>query len=179
MSRVAFVSGAGRGIGRAIAIRLAQDGYDVAINDIPASKIALEETATEIKKTGMVIFCPCNQILIMVLGRKVSVALADVSKRAEIERAIETTVTELGGLHVSITNDLRFSSSNFFALVKVMVANAGMCRIKPMLDITPDEWEQELSVNLTGMKLHRQIFKMMAHSLRHVLSVSASSEADD
>ena len=35
-----------------------------------------------------------------------------------------------------------------------MVANAGMCRIKPMLDITPEEWEQELSVNLTGMGLN-------------------------
>lgn len=62
MSQIAFVSGAGRGIGRAIAIRLAQDGYDVAINDIPASKIALEETASEIEKTGKVTICTRNQI---------------------------------------------------------------------------------------------------------------------
>lgn len=54
----------------------------------------------------------------MVLGRRVSIALADVSKRAEIERAIETTVTELGGLHVSARYDLGFSSSNLFSLVK-------------------------------------------------------------
>jgi NAD(P)-dependent dehydrogenase (short-subunit alcohol dehydrogenase family) len=33
---------------------------------------------------------------------------------------------------------------------KVMVANAGMCRIKPMLDMTAEEFEQELSVNLAG-----------------------------
>ena len=52
MSQVTFISGAGRGIGRAIAIRLAQDGFDVAINDIPASKRALEETAAEIKEIG-------------------------------------------------------------------------------------------------------------------------------
>ncbi|RFU35501.1 hypothetical protein B7463_g790, partial [Scytalidium lignicola] len=116
MHRVAFVSGAGRGIGRAIAIRLAHDGFDVAINDISASKSALVETASEIKK----------------IGRQVSVVPADISKRSEIENAIETSVKELGGLHV-------------------MVANAGMCRIKPMLDVTPEEWEQELSVNLTGM----------------------------
>lgn len=48
-----------------------------------------------------------------------------------------------------------------------------------MLDITPDEWEQELSVNLTGMELRGYILSMSTHSHRHVLSVSASSETDD
>jgi meso-butanediol dehydrogenase/(S,S)-butanediol dehydrogenase/diacetyl reductase len=52
MPQVAFVSGAGRGIGKAIAIRLAQDGFDIAINDIPASMSSLEETAAEITKLG-------------------------------------------------------------------------------------------------------------------------------
>lgn len=31
-----------------------------------------------------------------------------------------------------------------------MVANAGMCRIKPMLDMSTEEWNQEMAVNLTG-----------------------------
>lgn len=52
MAQVAFVSGAGRGIGKAIAIRLAKDGFDVAVNDISASVSALEETASEIRKIG-------------------------------------------------------------------------------------------------------------------------------
>jgi meso-butanediol dehydrogenase / (S,S)-butanediol dehydrogenase / diacetyl reductase len=55
MNRVAFVSGAGRGIGRAIAIKLAQDGFRIALNDVQASKPALEETASKIKRIGTVI----------------------------------------------------------------------------------------------------------------------------
>ena len=50
--RVAFVSGAARGIGKAIAIRLAKDGLDVAVNDIAANESALKETADEIISLG-------------------------------------------------------------------------------------------------------------------------------
>lgn len=51
-TRVAFVSGAARGMGRAIAKQLAADGFDVAINDIPSSLAALQETATLVESFG-------------------------------------------------------------------------------------------------------------------------------
>lgn len=51
--RVAFVSGAASaGMGRAIARRLSEDGFDLAILDLPRSREGLEETAELVKAAG-------------------------------------------------------------------------------------------------------------------------------
>ena len=68
--------------GKAIAIRLAHDGYDVSINDIPANQSAAEEVCKEVQA----------------IGRKSCVAIADVSKRTQVENMIQTSVKELGPL---------------------------------------------------------------------------------
>jgi NAD(P)-dependent dehydrogenase (short-subunit alcohol dehydrogenase family) len=85
-SRVAIVTGSARGIGKAIALQLANDGYDVAINDIPANKSGAEETAKEIQS----------------LGRKSTVVIADVSKLKEVEEMIQKAVNDLGPLNVRL-----------------------------------------------------------------------------
>ena len=51
-ARVALFTGAARGIGRSIALRLAADGLDVAINDIEANADQLEGVADEIRNEG-------------------------------------------------------------------------------------------------------------------------------
>lgn len=50
--QVAFVSGAARGIGKAIALKLARDGFNVAVNDVGSNISALEGTAAEIRALG-------------------------------------------------------------------------------------------------------------------------------
>ena len=68
--------------GKSIALRLANDGYDVCINDISANKQGAEEVAHEITQ----------------LGRKSTVAIGDVSVMSEVESVVQQSVNELGPL---------------------------------------------------------------------------------
>lgn len=83
-TRVAIVTGSAQGIGRAIALQLARDGLDVAVDDIPSESHLLEEVVVEIKK----------------MGRKAIPLTCDISKEDEVKAMIDQTVTELGRLDV-------------------------------------------------------------------------------
>lgn len=77
------MTGSSRGIGRAIALRIARDGYDVCINDIAANEAGSHDVAKQIRD----------------LGRRAVVATADVRKLSEVQAMIEKTVGELGPLN--------------------------------------------------------------------------------
>ncbi|KAI1490749.1 hypothetical protein F5X96DRAFT_694127 [Biscogniauxia mediterranea] len=86
--KTVIVTGSSRGIRKAIALRLALDGYNVGVNDIAANKAGCDEVASEIR--GM--------------GRKAHAAIADVTKRDEVKDIIQSTVRELGPLNTMIAN---------------------------------------------------------------------------
>jgi NAD(P)-dependent dehydrogenase (short-subunit alcohol dehydrogenase family) len=81
--RTTIVTGSSRGIGKAIALRLAEDGYDVCINDVKANEKGAHEVAQQIQD----------------LGRKSTVAIADVSNYEQVEGMIQHSVKELGELN--------------------------------------------------------------------------------
>ena len=86
-NRIALVSGAGQGLGQALALRLAREGCDVAVADIKEE--LLEKTVELIKKET---------------GRKVIAVQCNVTQEADVEALIDRTVKELGGLDVCVAN---------------------------------------------------------------------------
>lgn len=85
-NKVAIVTGAGRGIGRAIALRLAKDGIDVVVNDI--NETAIRQVSEEIHA----------------LGRKALAITADVSKEESVNSLVERVVNEFGKLDIMVAN---------------------------------------------------------------------------
>ncbi len=84
--RRALVTGAGRGIGRAIALRLAEDGADVVVND--RDEATASSTAEAIRG----------------LGRRSDVALGDLSDTAAVHRVCDAAVEHLGGIDILVNN---------------------------------------------------------------------------
>ena len=82
----ALVTGGGRGLGRAIAVGLAQHGADVAVTSRTASE--LEETATEIRSTG----------------RESLVVPGDASHKAEIDRVVGEVAAHWDGIDILVNN---------------------------------------------------------------------------
>jgi len=82
--RVAIVTGAAQGIGFSIATRLADDGLDVGLNDIPSKLELLEKVAEEIRSKG----------------RKAVVVTADVAVEVEVKNMIEKVAAELGSVDI-------------------------------------------------------------------------------
>jgi 3-oxoacyl-[acyl-carrier protein] reductase len=84
--KIALVTGAGRGIGKAIALALGRDGIDVAVNDIHMEDI--KTTAAEIEA----------------LGQRAIPVKCDVSDYGEVNRMVEQIVKEWGGLDILVNN---------------------------------------------------------------------------
>ncbi len=87
-ARTALVTGASRGIGRAIAEGLAIRGFDLALNDIESQAETLSETVAALQSHG---------------GRVVEF-VADVSSRAEVRSMVAMALAEFGAVHAVVNN---------------------------------------------------------------------------
>jgi glucose 1-dehydrogenase len=113
--KVALVTGASSGIGKAIATRFAQEGAHVAVNYRPGGKADQDAALAEVAS-----FNPTA----------IAVA-ADVSKREDVEAMVAQVVEKFGRLDICINN-------------------AGIEIKKPFLEVSDDEWNKVISVNLYG-----------------------------
>lgn len=89
-TRTALVTGASRGIGAAVARRLARDGFAVALNSLPSSDMvtAAEAVAEDIRAAG----------------GAAAVYPADIADAAAVDAMVERAVAELGPVHVLVLN---------------------------------------------------------------------------
>lgn len=112
--KVAYITGAGSGLGKAAAIRFAEEGAKVAI--LSRTKSQIEAVAETIKASG-------GEALPLV---------ADVSQPEQMEAANQQIIDKWGRLDI-------------------VVANAGINGVWAAIDqITPDEWDTTLDINLKG-----------------------------
>jgi NAD(P)-dependent dehydrogenase (short-subunit alcohol dehydrogenase family) len=118
--RVAFVTGAGSGIGRAVAIRLASEGASLLIFDI--NKSGAGDTATSILTSG---------------GRATAFE-GDVRRRSDVEAALSGALQEYGR-------------------VTYLVNNAGIVTMTGLSELSEEEWDSVLDVNLKGQFIVAQV----------------------
>lgn len=120
-SRVAVVTGAGRGIGRAIALAFAREGADLALAARTAAE--LEAVAEEARR----------------FGSRALVVPTDVTCEQQVTRLADAVLSEFGG-------------------VEILVNNAGWGIFKPVLELTLEEWEATIAVNLRSTFLCSRAF---------------------
>jgi NAD(P)-dependent dehydrogenase (short-subunit alcohol dehydrogenase family) len=147
--RVAVVTGAGKGLGRAEAIAMAAQGARVVVNDIGAgtdgkgtSKNPADEVVAEIKRAG-------------------GSAVASYASVAEVEGAeniIKTAVASFGRLDI-------------------LVNNAGFNRDRMIYNTSDEEWESVLKVNLSGTFYCTRAACRIMHEQKYGRIISTSSHA--
>jgi SDR family mycofactocin-dependent oxidoreductase len=124
--KVAFITGAGRGQGRAHAVRLAGEGADVVALDIggPLPGIQYQQpTREDLAET-------VRQV--EALDRRIVPVYADVRDLDGMRTQVDAAVAELGGLDV-------------------VVANAGICTPTAWDSVTPQQFQDTLDINVTGV----------------------------
>ena len=112
-NKVAIVTGARRGIGRGIALALAEAGADVVVSDIEL--LECQKVVEEIES----------------LGRKGLAVKCDVTQKLEVDEMVKKTVEKFGK-------------------VDILVNNAGILISKLVTDVTAEEYEKLMSINVRG-----------------------------
>ncbi len=132
--RVAIVTGAARGIGRAIALRLAQDGYSITASDLPAFQPQLDSLVSEITALGAT------------TGVRAHAHAADVTSPSQVSSLVDSSASALGPLDT-------------------MIANAGIAQVKPLLELTPEDFRRMFDVNVAGV--HNCFQAAAKHMIAH------------
>ena len=131
--KVALITGAGQGIGRAIAVRLAQEGANIVVNDLRESDNS-KETMRQLEETG------CKAIFIP----------TDVSKVDQVQAMFLSAIEQMGGLDI-------------------LVNNAGIEIRAPFWEVTEQQYDAVMNVNLKGMFFCTQAFT------QHIIKVNKHS----
>jgi glucose 1-dehydrogenase len=146
--KTALITGASSGIGQAIAIRLAQEGCNIAIN-YRKSPAGAEETEEQAMQTacGQVEGCGVQSLLIQ----------GDVSQEEDIVQMVNAVIEKFGSLDI-------------------LINNAGIQTERPSHEVSTDEFDRVIAVNLRGAYLcARETIKQLLHQQRSGVIINISS----
>jgi NAD(P)-dependent dehydrogenase (short-subunit alcohol dehydrogenase family) len=123
--KVGIITGAGHGMGAAHAVALAREGASVALVDICRDQTSVPVPGA----TGSALAKLVEEITAS--GRKAIPMTCDVSKAGEVESMVERVVDEFGR-------------------IDILVNNAGVCTFAPFWQVSEEQWDVTLDVNLKG-----------------------------
>lgn len=136
--KIALITGAAQGMGRAHAIALASQGAKVVLTDRKADlcKKVVEEILSK--------------------GGEAACFAMDVSKKAEVEKVFNNVIKQHGK-------------------IDILVNNAGIFKGKPALELTEEEWDETININLKGQFLCAQqaAKDMMKRTWGRIINISS------
>lgn len=138
--KVAIITGAGKGIGRATALALAEEGVSLGL--IARTKEDLEAVAKEAENHGV----------------KVAIATADIANYDQVKTAISALYDSLGKFDI-------------------LINNAGIAKFGGFLELSVEEWERIIQVNLLGMYyVTREVLpKMIEQKSGDIINISSTA----
>lgn len=139
-NKTALITGAGKGIGRAVALALANEGVHIGL--LARTEKDLLAVAAEVTA----------------LGVKAAVAMADVSDINSVNAAVVKIREELGA-------------------IDILINNAGTAAFGKFMELTPEQWENQIKVNLFGVYyVTRAVLpEMMERQTGDIINVSSTA----
>ncbi len=136
-NRVAIVTGSGRGIGRAIALKLAEVGATVVINDVGEAS-PVDSVAEEIRA----------------MNRKSLAVLADVSLSSDVDRLVKTAMATYGRVDILVNNAgitrdqlvLRMSEEDWEKVINVNLKSVFLCTRAVLRHMIKQRWGRIINI---------------------------------
>jgi 3-oxoacyl-[acyl-carrier protein] reductase len=138
-NKVAIVTGSARGIGRAIALKLAEAGANIVVNDIAAAADSLEGVAAEIRA----------------LNRQALVVTGDVSSSEDVARLVEKAAGTFGRIDILVNNAgvardqliMRMSDEDWDTVLNIDLKSAFLCTRAVLRHMLRQRWGRIISIS--------------------------------
>jgi 3-oxoacyl-[acyl-carrier protein] reductase len=138
-NKVAIVTGSARGIGRAIALKLAEVGAVIVVNDITAAADSLEGVASEIRA----------------LNRQALVVTGDVSSSEDVARLVEKAAGTFGRIDILVNNAgvardqliMRMSDEDWDTVLNIDLKSAFLCTRAVLRHMLRQRWGRIISIS--------------------------------
>ena len=135
-NKVAIVTGSGRGIGKAIALKLAEDGATVVVNDVAET---VNSVAEEIKA----------------MNRQSLAVVADISSAPDVTRLVDTTIAIYGRVDILVNNAgitrdqllLRMSDEDWDRVLNVNLKSVFLCTRAVLRHMLKQRWGRIVNIS--------------------------------